>query len=332
MSACRESFNQREGLVLDSEDELYRRFTRMIQRNLHVVFTMNPASSDFEDRCTTSPALFNRCVVDWFGTWSTEALAQVAYEFTSRIDTGYTQTLYASDVQPNYTDIAIDKYNNVYVINGNNIEGFTPRNNGNYYNVGFFTPKNLSDIVNMTHIYFDEFNVLYMIINDGTTSTIQRYKGLSNAFHLIRESIDQTNVNDAALVQYSSENQKLYIFNNSNSTIYETTPSFDTVFQYFYSPANINLIGNLGNGTSIAKQLKVTQNFIVNNTSTSQNPRYQVSGDTSSVSFVTLSNRAEYMKNLEVYKDGVLLNDTDYLNQRYHNGTADITSEAALNN
>jgi dynein heavy chain 1 len=91
MSACRESFNQREGLVLDSEDELYRRFTRMIQRNLHVVFTMNPASSDFENRCTTSPALFNRCVVDWFGTWSTEALAQVAHEFTRRIDTGYTE-------------------------------------------------------------------------------------------------------------------------------------------------------------------------------------------------------------------------------------------------
>ena len=91
MGACRESFNQREGLVLDSEDELYRRFTRVIQRNLHVVFTMNPSSSDFENRCTTSPALFNRCVVDWFGTWSMDALAQVAHEFTCRIDTGYTQ-------------------------------------------------------------------------------------------------------------------------------------------------------------------------------------------------------------------------------------------------
>jgi dynein heavy chain 1, cytosolic len=91
MAACRESFNQREGLVMDSEDELFRRFTKLIQRNLHVVFTMNPLSADFSNRCTTSPALFNRCVVDWFGTWSLNALIQVGYEFTKQIDTGYTQ-------------------------------------------------------------------------------------------------------------------------------------------------------------------------------------------------------------------------------------------------
>jgi dynein heavy chain 1 len=55
------------------------------------VFTMNPASADFGSRCTTSPALFNRCVVDWFGTWSANALAQVARAFTLQLDTGYTQ-------------------------------------------------------------------------------------------------------------------------------------------------------------------------------------------------------------------------------------------------
>jgi dynein heavy chain 1 len=91
LSACRDSFVQKDGLLMDSsEDELWRRFTRVVQKNLHVVFTMNPASSDFENRCTTSPALFNRCVVDWFGTWNTYALAQVGYEFTANLDTGYT--------------------------------------------------------------------------------------------------------------------------------------------------------------------------------------------------------------------------------------------------
>ena len=91
MSACRESYSQREGLMADNQDELWRTFTRLVQRNLHVVFTMNPASSDFSNRCTASPALFNRCVVDWFGTWSQGALAQVGYEFTMQLDTGFTQ-------------------------------------------------------------------------------------------------------------------------------------------------------------------------------------------------------------------------------------------------
>jgi hypothetical protein len=56
--------------VYDTEEELFRHFTKNVQRNLHVVFTMNPASGDFDNRAATSPALFNRCVVDWFGDWS----------------------------------------------------------------------------------------------------------------------------------------------------------------------------------------------------------------------------------------------------------------------
>ena len=86
LSACRDSFVQKEGLILNSDDECWRHFTKCIQRNLHVVFTMNPANTDFNSRCTTSPALFNRCVVDWFGTWSDAALAQVGFDFIKDID------------------------------------------------------------------------------------------------------------------------------------------------------------------------------------------------------------------------------------------------------
>lgn len=56
----------------------FRCVLKQVQRGLHVIFTMNPASDGFEGRCATSPALFNRCVVDWFGTWPTKALAQVS--------------------------------------------------------------------------------------------------------------------------------------------------------------------------------------------------------------------------------------------------------------
>ena len=73
--------------------------------NLHVVFTMNPSSEGLKDRAATSPALFNRysvsscqqcgvlralylcrCVLNWFGDWSTGALYQVGQEFTQKLD------------------------------------------------------------------------------------------------------------------------------------------------------------------------------------------------------------------------------------------------------
>ncbi len=87
MSACRDSA-ARDGVIVDSEEELWRRFTSVVQRNLHVVFTMNPSGGEWKNRSTTSPALFNRCVVDWFGSWSPKAMAEVGREFTMRLDMG----------------------------------------------------------------------------------------------------------------------------------------------------------------------------------------------------------------------------------------------------
>lgn len=85
MTQCKEGA-QREGLMLDSNEELYKWFTGQVMKNLHVVFTMNPSSEGLKDRAATSPALFNRCVLNWFGDWSDEALYQVGTEFTSRVD------------------------------------------------------------------------------------------------------------------------------------------------------------------------------------------------------------------------------------------------------
>ncbi|XP_037905377.1 dynein heavy chain, cytoplasmic isoform X4 [Hermetia illucens] len=85
MTQCKEGA-QREGLMLDSNDELYKWFTQQVMRNLHVVFTMNPSTDGLKDRAATSPALFNRCVLNWFGDWSDSALFQVGKEFTQRVD------------------------------------------------------------------------------------------------------------------------------------------------------------------------------------------------------------------------------------------------------
>jgi len=47
---------------------------------------MNPSNPDFSNRTASSPALFNRCVIDWFGDWSDDGLLQVAQEFTKYLD------------------------------------------------------------------------------------------------------------------------------------------------------------------------------------------------------------------------------------------------------
>ena len=57
-----------------------------VMKNLHVVFTMNPSEDGLKDKAATSPALFNRCVLNWFGDWGLSALFQVGREFTLKMD------------------------------------------------------------------------------------------------------------------------------------------------------------------------------------------------------------------------------------------------------
>jgi len=85
INQCKEAA-LRDGKIIDTEDELYKHFIYNVQRNLHVVFTMNPANPDFSNRTASSPALFNRCVIDWFGDWSDDGLLQVSKSFTESID------------------------------------------------------------------------------------------------------------------------------------------------------------------------------------------------------------------------------------------------------
>ncbi|OLY80070.1 Cytoplasmic dynein 1 heavy chain 1 [Smittium mucronatum] len=85
LTSCREGAT-RDGLMLDSPEELYKWFSQQVAKNLHVVFTMNPPSNGLSSRTATSPALFNRCVLDWFGDWNNQALYQVGSEFTSSLD------------------------------------------------------------------------------------------------------------------------------------------------------------------------------------------------------------------------------------------------------
>ncbi len=52
--------SQREGLMLDAEEELFGFFRSEITRNLHVTLTMNPPEGGTGGKAAASPALFNR--------------------------------------------------------------------------------------------------------------------------------------------------------------------------------------------------------------------------------------------------------------------------------
>ena len=116
MTACKEGA-QRDGLMLDSPEELYRWFTQQVSRNLHVVFRMNPPTECLASRAATSPALFNRCVLDWFRDWSDQAFYQVGMEFTNTLDLDVAHYVPPASFPVAYRQLSLPPLHRAAVIN-----------------------------------------------------------------------------------------------------------------------------------------------------------------------------------------------------------------------
>ncbi|KAF8602688.1 dynein heavy chain [Ceratobasidium sp. AG-I] len=152
MTACKEG-SQRDGLMLDSHEELYRWFTQQVAKNLHVVFTMNPPENGLASRAATSPALFNRCVLDWFGDWPDQAFYQVGQEFTNTLDLDLPS--YAAplnfpvayrhlELPPNHRDAVVNALVHVH-LSLHEINLRLSRRQGRYNHV---TPRHYLDFLN----------------------------------------------------------------------------------------------------------------------------------------------------------------------------------------
>ena len=151
MTACREGA-QRQGLLLDSQEELYRWFTQQIVRNLHVVFTMNPPQEGLSSKAATSPALFNRCVLNWMGDWSDQALYQVGLELTQSLDLDKADFRAPDGIPIAYRDLNLPPSHRDAVINAmvyihHSVHQSNDRLEKSHGKATFLTPRHYLDFV-----------------------------------------------------------------------------------------------------------------------------------------------------------------------------------------
>ncbi|KAL8700215.1 MAG: hypothetical protein Q9224_001067, partial [Gallowayella concinna] len=149
MTACKEGA-QRQGLLLDSQEELYKWFTQQIIKNLHVVFTMNPPKDGLSSRAATSPALFNRCVLNWFGDWSDQALFQVASELTHSVDLDQPNFVAPDTIPVAFKDLTLPASYRDTVVNSmvyvhQSIRHFNKRLERQQGRVTYLTPRHFLD-------------------------------------------------------------------------------------------------------------------------------------------------------------------------------------------
>lgn len=108
LSLCKEQVQSR-GLLLDTAEELFEWFTQQVSNNLHIVFTINDPNDGDSPQIISSPALFNRCVLNWMGDWSVGSLIQICEKLVETVPIDKSN-FEAPDISDDETLFKIDSY------------------------------------------------------------------------------------------------------------------------------------------------------------------------------------------------------------------------------
>lgn len=219
MSQCKDA-STRQGVMCQGNEELYKWFTGEIMKNLHVVFTMNPMEDGMADRAATSPALFNRCVLDWFGDWSEPALFQVAQEFTARMAldrAGYEAPMsfpHAFDGGPDAPGHR-DAVANAFVAVHQAVRGASERMHRREVIKAFVTPRHLLEAVEQFQALYNEkrskLEEKQLFLNVGLKKledTFQQVEGMKSVLSAKAEQLARKNDDANAKLQIILANQQ----------------------------------------------------------------------------------------------------------------------------
>ena len=202
MTACKEGA-QRQGLLLDSQEELYKWFTQQIIKNLHIVFTMNPPEGGLSSKAATSPALFNRCVLNWFGDWSDQAFFQVARELTQPVDLDRPEFVAPDSIPIAYRELTLPASHRDTVINAmiyvhHSVHVFNKRLLKQQGRATYLTPRH----------YLDFVAQCVRLFNEKREDLEEQQRHLNVGLEKLRETFDKVRDLRASLAQKKDQLEK----------------------------------------------------------------------------------------------------------------------------
>lgn len=70
----------------ESRDVKYESYIERLRDCFHIILCMSPVGDSLRIRCRMFPSLVNCCTLDWYDSWSKEALTDVASKFIAEVE------------------------------------------------------------------------------------------------------------------------------------------------------------------------------------------------------------------------------------------------------
>ncbi len=183
LQTCQESASAK-GKSSAGDAELLDAFYDSVRRHLHVIFTMNPATAEYSGRSTSSPALFNRCVINWMGNWSHKSCQQVCGEFLRTIDTSVckAESIDDNDFKMHVAQTIVSNYQKAF----DSVSIFC-------CSFAHFSPRQLLDVISQFTALFhekrNELDARQLHLNSGLT----RLLDTESAVALLQAQLQEKN-------------------------------------------------------------------------------------------------------------------------------------------
>ncbi|KAI7056144.1 Dynein heavy chain, partial [Hortaea werneckii] len=154
-------------------------------------------------KAATSPALFNRCVLNWFGDWSDQALYQVAYELTQSVDIDKTNFNAPDSLPIEFDQLEMPLSHRDAVVNSmvhvhHSMHHFNERLKKQQSKTTYLTPRQFLDFV-------AQFVKLY---NEKRDDLEEQQRHLNVGLEKLRDTVDKVSELKKSLAEKKSELEK----------------------------------------------------------------------------------------------------------------------------
>jgi len=140
-----------------SSDVKYATYIERLRDQFHIILCMSPVGDSLRIRCRMFPSLVNCCTLDWYDSWSEEALLDVSSKFLQDIEN------IEPDIKQRISEMCMYTYKSVEIMA---IKFYQVQRRRVY-----ITPKSYLDSISMYKNYLDEkrreLNITIMRLSNG---------------------------------------------------------------------------------------------------------------------------------------------------------------------